>query len=267
MILRTAAFLLATLAGSGAADWQQHLTPPTPGSFPLPRPMRATYRGGWAALSAADLEANFSRRGDAVQLDFKASTTGFVRTLWRIDATHVARAEAATLRPLEMRQLEVYRGKTVRTELDFDGESVTKFRESKPDDKTPTKRKHFEFANLFDLHTALLFVRSQKLRPSDVFNIVVYPATAPYLVTIRVIGREKLQVAAGRYQAIKLDVKLQRIDQNYDLQPHQKFKRATAWLSDDADRLLLKAQADIFVGSIWAELTSAKFAGRTPSGS
>jgi hypothetical protein len=44
------------------------------------------------------------------------------------------------------------------------------------------------------------------------------------------------------------------------LAPYPKFKRAYAWISDDADRLLLKVSGEIFVGSVWVELQSVKFA-------
>jgi len=53
---------------------------------------------------------------------------------------------------------------------------------------------------------------------------------------------------------------LQGITKALTLEPHKKFKEAFAWMSDDRDRLLLKIKAEIFVGSVWAELTSVKFA-------
>lgn len=261
MIRRTLA-LLALSAATAFGDWPNQLTPAAPGSFPLPRPVQASYRGGWAAFNAADLTADFSRKTDLVQLEVKGGTFGVVRTLWRLDATHLARAHAATLLPLDVNQTEAYSAKTTRTVLTFNPTGVTKFRETKPDDTTPPRRKRFDYPNLFDLHTAFLFVRSQPLHPGDVLNIVVYPATAPYLATVRVLGRENVQVKAGRYPAIKLELKLQRINAKLALEPHQKFKRAVAWLSNDSDRLLLKVQADIFVGSVWLELSSAKFVSR-----
>jgi hypothetical protein len=48
------------------------------------------------------------------------------------------------------------------------------------------------------------------------------------------------------------------------LEPHRKFKRASAWLSDDRDRLILKVQADIAVGSVWTELQTVEFAPAPP---
>jgi hypothetical protein len=42
------------------------------------------------------------------------------------------------------------------------------------------------------------------------------------------------------------------------LVPHGKFKRATAWISDDSDRLPLRMNAQIFVGSVWVELVKVE---------
>ena len=204
----------------------------------------------------------FSRvKPDQLQMDVKGGTSGFVGKLWHLDATHRARANASTLRPISVRQLEVYPWQTVRTELDFDDESVTHFRTT-TNEETPAKRKRTRFPNLYDMHTALLFFRSQRLQPGDIYSVVVYPEGTPYLTTIRVTGREKVQVAAGKYNAIKIELKLQKVNRDLTLEPHEKFKRGFAWLSDDADRLLIKAQAEIFVGNVWVELDRTQFRGR-----
>ena len=110
----------------------------------------------------------------------------------------------------------------------------------------------------------LLFVRSQPLRPDDVYRIVVYPAKAPYLATVRVTGTERIKVAGQEYPAIKLELELQRVTKNLQLEAHKKFKQATAWISDDRDRLLLKIKSEVFVGSVWAELESVKFRDPAP---
>ena len=73
------------------------------------------------------------------------------------------------------------------------------------------------------------------------------------------LGREKISVGAGTYDAIKFDLKLSKIGKNGELQPHRKFRRATAWISDDADRLLLRVNAQIFIGTVFLELQSARF--------
>ncbi len=109
------------------------------------------------------------------------------------------------------------------------------------------------------MHSTLLYVRSQPLREGDVYRVVVYPATSPYLATLTVTGREPITIAAGTYQAIKLDLQLNKIGKKRELGPHKKFRRASIWVSDDSDRLLLRIEASIFVGKVFVELQSVRF--------
>jgi hypothetical protein len=246
--------LLTATAVTARAGWQDELSSPEPGGFPPLRPVKLQYQCGWAGLTAGEVEAWFLRPSPEVcVLRVTASTTGMARALWRLDATHEARGSVGTLKPLSVRQKEVYRAQTVRTELDFDAAGVSRFRESTAD-KNPARRKRYEFPNLYDIQTALLYVRSQKLQTGQVFHLVVYPASNPYLATVTVLGRERLKVKAGTYPAIKVDLRLQKVTPDLKLEPHGKFKRATAWLSDDEDRLPLRMNAQIFVGNVWVEL-------------
>ncbi len=246
--------LLLLAAATGVrADWRDQLSPPEPGAFPALRPVHLDYQCGWAGVPAGRVGVQFVKAGDECVLDASAATIGLARTLWRIDATHEARANLATLKPIEVRQREVYRSQTIQTDLNFDADGVDRLRTS-TNDKNPERHRRFDFPNMFDLATALLYVRSQPLETGRVYNIVVYPATAPYLATVTVLGREKVKVKAGTYPAIKLDLKLQKVTKQLTLAPHGKFKHAIGWLSDDSDRLPLKLNAQIFVGSVWLEL-------------
>jgi hypothetical protein len=251
--------LTLTLAAGNlrAADWQETLSSPEPGAFPPLHSVTLNYECGWAGLTAGRVDAQFLRiDGDTCELDATAATTGLARALWRMDATHEARGNVDTLKPLSVSQKEVYRSQTIRTELNFDDDGVDKLRES-TNDKKPAKRRRYDFPNLYDLQTALLYVRSQKLADGDVYRIVVYPATAPYLATVTVLGHEKIKVKAGTYPAIKIDLRLEKVMGDMTLAPHSKFKRGTGWLSDDADRIPLLLNAQIFVGTVWVELAKA----------
>ena len=242
------------VSGTLRADWQGDLSSPQPGDFPPLRPVTLHYQCGWAGLSAGQIDVHLWRPDTGVgELDVKAATTGLTRALWRLDAAHEARASLASLKPISVRQKEVYRSQTVETNLDFDDSGVDQLRES-TNEKNPARKKRFDFPNLYDLQTALLYVRSQSLETGKVYRIVVYPATSPYLATVTVLGREKIKVKAGSYPAIKMDLKLEKVTKDLSLVPHGKFKRATGWLSDDGDRLPLRLNAQIFVGSVWVEL-------------
>jgi len=246
--------LLVAAAASLRADWREELSAPEPGAFPPLRPVKLEYQCGWSGLMAGEVNVRFSRpSAEICELEAKAETVGLARALWRLDAIHQARGNAVALKPLAVRQKEVYRGQTVKTELDFDEHGVDRLRES-TNDKNPARRKRYEFPDLYDLQTALLYVRSQKLQTGQVYHLVVFPATTPYLATITVLGRERIKVKAGSYPAIKLDLKLEKVTADMKLEPHGKFKRGTGWLSDDEDRLPLRLNSQIFVGSVWAEL-------------
>ncbi|MGH8164945.1 MAG: DUF3108 domain-containing protein [Rhodanobacteraceae bacterium] len=169
-----------------------------------------------------------------------------------------ALANALTLRPVRTHQVDRVRHKVITTDLVFDAKGVVRIRTDTKAKKPPTP-KNFNFPGLLDLHSALLFIRSQPLAEGSVQRIVVYPATNAYLATVTVEGRETVTVAAGTYPAIKLDLQLKKIGKEGELEPHKKFRRASVWLSDDADRLLLRIEAGVFVGTVFAELETVHF--------
>jgi hypothetical protein len=245
---------------SAAADWQATLSKEPPGNLPPLRPLRAKYIFGWSGFTAATGEARFTKSSEnRFQLDGSGRTTGLARALWRFDVNYRATADANTLRPIETTQTETTRGRKVITHLTFTGGGVTRARTEGP--SGPTKIREFNFPDLFDLHSAMLFLRSQPLRDRSVHRLVVYPATSAYVTTITVLGREKISIRAGTYNAIKFDLQLSRLGKNLELEPHRKFRRANIWISDDADRMILRIEAQIFVGTVFAELQSVQFEG------
>jgi len=253
--------VLVALAGtlSAAPAWEASLTRDPPGNFPEPKPVRTTYHFGWAGITAGKGDMQFSKLpGRRFQLEASGGTTGFARALWKLDATYRGLVNADTLRPTETRQVEAYRRKKITTELNFTDTGVTRTRTEAPESKDD-KPKPFNFPGLFDLHGAMLYLRSQPLNDHAVYRIVVYPATSAYVATVTVLGREHLAVHAGSYNTIKFDVQLKRVGKGLELGPHRKFRRATVWVSDDENRIPLRIEAQIFVGTVFAELYAVHF--------
>ena len=250
---------LVLCSNSLGENWEATLTKDPAGNFPELRPLRASYRFGWSGLTAATGEVHFTKPSeDKFQLDGTGRTIGLVRALWKLDVNYRAVASAGTLRPVETEQSESYRSKKVITHLTFTNNGVTRVR-TEGKDAAQAKTRQFNFPDLFDLFSAMLYLRSQPLKDRSVYRVVAYPATNAYLATIRVIGREKTSVHAGSYSAIKLDLQLKRIGKQRQLEPHRKFRRATIWVSDDPERLLLRIEAQVFVGTVFAELQSTHF--------
>ena len=250
---------LAFSSISLAQNWETTLSRDPAGNFPQLRPLRASYRFGWSGLTAATGDVHFTKPSeDKFQLDGTGRTIGLVRALWKLDVNYQAAASAGTLRPVETEQIENYRSKKIVTHLTFTNNGVTRAR-TEGKGAAEAKSRQFNFPNLFDLFSAMLYLRSQPLKDRSVYRVVAYPATNAYLATVTVIGREKISVHAGNYSAIKLDLQLKRIGKHRQLEPHRKFRRATIWVSDDAERLLLRIEAQVFVGTVFTELQSVHF--------
>jgi hypothetical protein len=258
-ILPTIFAFLAFCSSSLAQNWEATLSKDPAGNFPELRPLRASYRFGWSGLTAATGDVHFTKPSEnKLQLDGTGRTIGFVRALWKLDVSYQAIASPETLRPIEAQQIETYRSKKIVTHLTFTNNGVTRAR-TEGKGGAEAKTRQFNFPNLFDLFSAMLYLRSQPLKDRSVYRVVAYPATNAYLATVTVVGREKISVHAGSYSAIKLDLQLKRIGKHRQLEPHRKFRRATIWVSDDAERLMLRIEAQVFVGTVFAELQSVSF--------
>ena len=257
-VLLTSLGILVSQETRATSNWPSTLTHEPRGSFPDLRPVRATYVYGWSGITAATSEGYF-HRGDqqTFVLEGRGRTVGLARVLWRFDLSYRSAANAETLRPLETHQLETVRGKRVETNLKFSDEGVSSSRTE--GNQAAPKAKDFTLENLNDLHSAFLYLRSQPLHDRSVYRVAVYPANSAYVATVTVVGREHVRVRAGSYNAIKVDLKLQRVNKKNELEPHRKFKRGTIWISDDNDRLVLRIEGQIFVGTITAELQSVHF--------
>ncbi len=256
-----AALLLWPLQGASAAEnWESTVDVGRAENFPAPRALQATYGFGWNGFTAATAEVNFAKADDG-QFHLRAAgrTVGLARTLWKFDVAYETAAAADTLRPISLKQSESTRSKQIVTELAFDANGVTRKRIEKPAKGKPSKTRRFDLPNLFDLQSALLYLRSQPLEGGEVHRLVVYPTTSAYLATVTVAGRESISVPAGKFNAIKLNLQLSKISKDRKLEPHRKFRRASVWISDDADRMILRIEAQIFVGTVFAELQSVRF--------
>ncbi len=251
-------------ATAGSQGWENTVTTRPRGDFPNARPLVATYNFGWNDVVAATAEIRFDQANDHLLLVGDGHTVGVVRTLWKLDVHYRALADAATLRPIRMHQVDEMRNKTVITDVIFKSDRVERVRTDNKSNKT-AKPKTFSFpGGIFDMHSALLYLRSQPLHDGDVYRLVVYPATSPYLATLTVSNHSSIKIETGAYPAIKFDVQLSKIGKKGELEPHKKFRRASVWVSDDSDRLLLRIEASIFVGTVFAEMRSIRFPNDKP---
>ena len=247
---------LGSAVSAATPAWESSLTKDPPGDFPEPKPLHALYNVGWSGLTAATGDISFSRDSSRFRFDGTGRTIGLARALWRYDVTFKSEADANSLRPVETTQNEAFYSKKIATHLAFNSSGVTRTRTENGKDVNP---KTFNMSYLNDLFSSVLYLRSQPLKDHSTYKIVLYPATSAYVATVTVQGREHLKVHAGSYNAIKMDLQLSKVNKDFALEPHKKFRRATIWISDDPTRMVLRVEAQIFIGTIFTELQSVKF--------
>ena len=244
--------------------WENTVTALPRGDFPNARALVATYNFGWNGIVAATGEVKFDQRDDRIQLLADGQTVGFARALWKFNVHHRALADTATLRPVRLHLVEITRRKTVTTDLVFKPDGVERIRTDSKSNKTAQPKTFLFPGGVFDMHSALLYLRSQGLHDGEVYRLVVYPATSPYLATLTVSNHSPIKIATGTYPAIKFDLQLNKIGKKGELESHKKFRHASIWISDDPDRLLLRVEASIFIGTVFAEMQSIRFTNEKP---
>lgn len=223
------------------------------------RPVRLQYAFAWKGLTGAtaDLHLSKSAEGQYV-LESAGRTVGLVRSLWKFDGRHRALTDARTLRPIEIHEVESERAKTWETTVTYNETGAISHADEREGAKTKSKTRTFDFPHVMSLSSSLLYLRSLPLADGAVERVLVYPAKTAYLCTATVLGRERIDGPTGSYPAIKLDLQLAKIDKKREPQPHKKFKRGAIWISDDADRLVLRIEAQMHIGTVSAELQSVR---------
>jgi hypothetical protein len=223
----------------------------------MARPFRATFRFGWSGVEAARAEAQLTIKSGLATVKVSGGTRGMVRSLWKLDALHSSIFQVHGLRPVGFYQEERYSNRRIFTWAAFKEDALWRLRQRSPDGG-PSRWKAVRFQPIRDIVSAMFFVRSQPLRSGDKISLVAYPGDSPFFVEVEVSGREKLSLQGVWRDSIRMEFRLHRLSLEHGatLQKHGKFRKGTVWISDDAMRFPLRAEVDIFVGSIFAELVT-----------
>ena len=239
------------------AAWDQSLTPPASVPFAPIDPFEATYHFGWEGVSAGRASVRVIVGTDPSRRGIVASggPNEWVRKLWNYHADYQGEAGVQGEVPSWFHMDEaVSRGMMFSDALFTPGVVFACHRfitESKPWWYTP-------LPGVRDLFAAMLYVRNQPLHDGDHLRLTTFPDRNPYLVDLTVAGHDTIKVMGREVKAIRFDIRIQTIETMGPnigrLAPHKKFRSGRVWMSDDARRLPLRAEVDVFIGSVFAEL-------------
>jgi hypothetical protein len=261
----TLLFLAAAVSLCPAEEmWRSRVRPERAGDFPLVRPFQAEFRFGWSnVVEAARARAGISYEGNKVVTTVSGGTRGLARTLWSLTARHRAETSLGQFLPVAFTQSEIYAKKKVLTEAVAKPDGLWYIRRVPTDPGNRPKWKRVKVAPVRDIVSGMLFMRSLPLRDGDRIGLIAFPGDSPFLCEVQVEKRETIKVAGQPFKAIKMTFQLQRIDTSRDNQlvAHGKFRSGAVWVSDDENRIPLRAEVNIFVGYVYGELVSIKYAG------
>lgn len=248
---------VSLVAAFATVPWESEVASLRAGSFPAPPEFRARYVFGWSGIEAAAADVVLRREsGDLWAASVKGGTTGWVRSLWKLDADYSAALTAADWRSLSYTLEERYRTYRAMEKTEFTAEGARSWRESSKDGSRAPKWKTYDLAGLRDMAAALLLARSQALEPGQWVRLGVFPGEGMYMVHVTLEGREQISLRGKDRSALRVSLHIDRITKNHSLEPHRKFQRGTVWVSDDEARIPLRVEVKVFIGSVFAELVS-----------
>lgn len=254
---------LRCLYGESAPDpyavWDATLTPPTAAPFPSIEPFEAFYEFGWEGFAAGGVKVTISECPGRwkKRIMVKGGPSELIRKLWDYQAEYYGEAGANGEVPSWFHINEKIAKKRLLSDATFTPDAVFACHHFTDEIKP------WLFTSLpgvRDLFAAMLLIRSQPLHNGDHIRLTIFPDRNPYLVDLTVAGRDTQTIIGKKIPSIRFTIRIRTIelcgDHRGQLAPHRKFRSGRVWISDDNRRLPLRAEVDVFVGSVFCELTS-----------
>jgi hypothetical protein len=247
------------LSSQAAPAWQAEVSSPQPGNFAALPPTVLNLQVSWQGmLSAGKVQIEFAppaaKKPGAYVVRATSSSTGPAALLFPYTSRFWSEMNPLTLRPIYFQGIETDQKETVTTTVRHLPTQVLseELAKNAKTGKSKLTERSFAYTPVFDIFSAMLYIRSQKLELGDHFTLVIHPFDTPYLLRVKVLARERHQDR----NAIRLKVGMQKIDRKtLELLPYKKLKNdATLWLSDDASRLPMELRAAAFIGDVRATL-------------
>ncbi len=214
----------------------------------------ARFRMGWLGIPVAEAVWSASPGPGAGEALLRAEAV--VRTLPAVDPLYRLRSRVeATLaaRPILPRDFLLhtedghYAEESVRFDHLHHTVTYAQLGGPKPHERQAT------VSGQYDPVSAAFALRGLPLRPGDSVRLEVQTPSDLYRLDVRVVGRQRIRVAAGTFDAVELVPTLWNETRN---RKPRGFGSARLWVTDDARHLPLKLTSEVMIGSVYLELVS-----------
>lgn len=234
--------------------WREQITPLVVRPHAELKPLGLYYEVSWSQLmQAGTIRIDIEPRGDDwIEASAEARSVGAARLLWSYESRTEVRIAARTLYPVCLEHVQTEHGKQSAYQVRYGAGAVTLESTTQTRDGAQTERdmRPLPVERIRDILSTLLFLRQSELNAGQRIRLVVQPLESLFLVTFRVIGPEMRQVLGKTWKTIRLEMSLSGIGEDFAPVDDNKLRGATLWLSDDAHRVPVEIQADLFIGYV-----------------
>lgn len=266
MIKRSLNFVTATITsfvilGSIAnadTSWMEKVKPFKIGPHPKMKPTKLEYELSWkGTVKAGTITFDFNKKDkrykglDISQVYGRSQYLAY--TVFPYHFSMTSFTKTSTHKPLIFVADEKDKRDKVKTTNTFkpDGVAHTSTKNHLIKKTTKNRDHFFKYPNSHDPISAIQYIRRQPLNDGDIIHLCLHPFNSAMFSEITVLGRESHNGRA----CIKLDIKLQKIDKaTMHLKIYKKLKKATLWISDDVDRIMVELRTQVFIGDVRAVL-------------
>lgn len=227
-----------------------------PGPSPFAPGETLTYDVTWSIFPAGQVVATLTRAEGASPEAFEVLTAarsqGFVSLLYNVENEFRSFFDPRTTCSQRILK-KINEGRRHKdTRIVFDGARGLAILDERDLNKPNAPPKHAENeipSCVTDVVTAFYFVRRQPLRVGEQLRLPINDGAKTYMVNMEIQAREQIQTPLGIRTALRVEPKV--FGGLYT-----RRGRMLIWFSDDEQRLPLRIQASIAVGSIIGTLRS-----------
>ena len=213
------------------------------------------YNVGWSFIVAGTATLTTGRIVDnngvlAYELRADAKSHSIIDAVFKVRDINISWLDVNSLKSLGYWQ-SVREGKYARDEwliLDYNSHTYNNHKQDKQGN-VKTQQLTFTGDSVLDMLSSLYYVRLQPLPEKGVVYFDIINRKQQYPLKVTVLGKKKVKVKAGEFNCIIVEPQFS--GEGIFI---SKGKSLKVWLTDDERRLPVKMAAEVFIGSVTAEL-------------
>jgi hypothetical protein len=182
-------------------------------------------------------------------VEIQAKTMSIIDYIWRMRDTITSTFDIKTFQPHRFVFLQRENRRNTDTTAVFDQDKSRWTVER----QRGTKLARFDFTSTSTLDpiTAAYILRSIDLKVGDRLQFDVFGGKSRYLLTLDVVGREKITLNSGPVDTYKIVPQVRNVNKDGYA---DRVRQATVWVSADERKVPLRIVSKVFVGSVQMDI-------------